>query len=96
MRRTSSPKAPSARSSSKRATSRWRKGFYYAIWLYNSPTSCVPLSKSSAVGSKHRLAGGSPLPSNAAEFHEMLLTQETNPKPTHPGPVVLRGPLSLT
>jgi hypothetical protein len=72
------------------------KGFYYAIWLYNSPTSFVPVTKSSAVNSKHRLEGISPLPSNAAEFHEVLLTKETNPKPKHPGPAVLRGPLKLT
>jgi sigma-70-like protein len=72
------------------------KGFYYAIWLYNSRTSFVPVTKSSAVNSKHRLEGISPLPSKAAEFHEVLLTRETSPRPTHPGPVVLRGPLSLT
>jgi hypothetical protein len=72
------------------------RGFYYAIWLYNSPTSFVPVTKSSAVNSKHRLEGISPLPTNAAEFHEVLLTKETSPKPTHPGPAVLRGPLSLS
>jgi hypothetical protein len=72
------------------------KGFYYAIWLYNSPTSFVPVTKSSAVNSKHRLEGISPLPTNAAEFHEVLLTKETSPKPAHPGPAVLRGPLNLT
>jgi len=72
------------------------KGFYYAIWLSNSPTSFVAVTKSSAVNSKHRLEGISPLPTNAAEFHEVLLTRETSPRPTHPGPVVLRGPLKLT
>ena len=72
------------------------RGFYYAIWLYNSPTSFVPVTKSSAVNSKHRLEGISPLPANAAEFHEVLLTRETSRRPTRPGPVVLRGPLSLT
>ncbi len=72
------------------------KGFYYAIWLYNSPTSALALSKSPAVGSTHRLAGGSLLPSNAGEFHEILLTRETNHHPTHPGRVVLEGAFSLT
>jgi hypothetical protein len=71
------------------------KGFYYAIWLYNSRTSFVPVTKSSAV-SKHRLEGISPLPSNAGEFHEVLLTTETSSHPKHPGHVVLRGPFSLT
>jgi hypothetical protein len=72
------------------------KGFYYAIWLYNSPTSALALSKSPSVGSTHRLAGGSLLPSNASEFHEILLTKETAAHPKHPGRVVLRGAFSLT
>ncbi len=71
------------------------KGFYYAVWLYNSRTSFLPVTKSSAVGSNHRLEGISPLPSNAGEFHEVLLTEETKPKPTRPGHIVLRGPFSL-
>jgi Sigma-70, region 4 len=71
------------------------KGFYYAIWLYNSPSNALPLSKSSAVGSSHKLAGGSALPSNAGDYREMLLTRETNPHPKRPGHVVLRGPFSL-
>jgi hypothetical protein len=72
------------------------KGFYYAIWLYNSPTSSLPLSKSPAVGATHRLAGGSLLPSSAGEYREILVTRETNPHPTHPGKVVLRGTFKLT
>jgi hypothetical protein len=69
--------------------------FYYAIWLYNSATSAKALSKSPPVGSSHKLAGGSALPSNAGEYHEILLTRETNSHPTHPGGVVLRGPFKL-
>jgi hypothetical protein len=72
------------------------KGFYYAIWLYNSPTSALPLSRSPAVGSTHRLAGGSLLPTKAGDYHEILLTRETNPHPKHPGHVILRGTFSLT
>jgi Sigma-70, region 4 len=72
------------------------KGFFYAIWLYNSHTSALPLSKSPAVGSTHRLAGGALLPSNAGEFREMLLTRETSSHPSHPGHVVLRGPFKLS
>ncbi|MGA2455271.1 MAG: sigma-70 region 4 domain-containing protein [Solirubrobacteraceae bacterium] len=71
------------------------KGFYYAIWLYNSPTSFMGLSKSAAVGSNHRLEGGSRLPSNAGEFHEVLLTRETSKAPRRPGHVLLRGPFKL-
>jgi|ERR1700733_688373 len=72
------------------------KGFYYAIWLYNSPTSALALSKSPSVGSTHRLAGGSLLPSTAGNYKEILLTKETTAHPAHPGRVVLRGAFSLT
>jgi hypothetical protein len=72
------------------------KGFYYAIWLYNSPSSALALSKSPAVGSTHRLAGGSLLPSAAGNYREILLTRETTAHPKRPGHVVLRGPFSLT
>jgi hypothetical protein len=71
------------------------KGFFYAIWLYNSPKSFEPLSKSPPVRSNKRLAGGALLPSNAGSYREMLLTRETNNRPKRPGRVILRGPFSL-
>jgi hypothetical protein len=71
------------------------RGFFYAIWLYNSPTSHQALSRSPPVGSNGRLEGGALLPANAGEFHRMLLTRETNNRPASPGPVVLSGPFSL-
>ena len=71
------------------------RGYYYAVWLYNSHKSALPLSKSPTVGSSHAFAGGSALPSDSGEFHEILLTKETKAHPTHPGLVVLRGPFSL-
>jgi hypothetical protein len=71
------------------------KGFYYAIWLYNSPSSNEPLSKSPSVGSNERLAGGALLPANAGNYREMLVTRETSGHPTHPGQIVLRGAFSL-
>ena len=71
------------------------KGFFYAIWLYNSPHHAEAVSKSPAVTSNKKLAGGALLPSNAAAYHTMLLTRETQTVPTHPGPVVLRGALNL-
>jgi Sigma-70, region 4 len=70
--------------------------FFYAIWLYNSHTSSVPLSKAPNVGSDHKLAGGALLPSNAGSYREILLTRETSTHPTHPGAVVLRGPFKLS
>ncbi|MCW3069552.1 MAG: hypothetical protein JWL67_2177 [Solirubrobacterales bacterium] len=71
------------------------KGFYYAIWLYNSPSSFEPLSRSPTVTSNERLAGGALLPSNAGNYHEMIVTRETASKPAKPGSIVLRGAFSL-
>jgi cytoskeletal protein RodZ len=70
-------------------------GFFYAVWLYNSATESLGLGRAPAVGSSGRLEGGLLLPSNASDYHEMLLTKETTTRPTHPGPVVLSGPFSL-
>jgi hypothetical protein len=71
------------------------KGFFYALWLYNSPTSHRPLSASPPVGSTHRLQGGALLPSDAASYHTVLLTRETSRTPSQPGQVVLSGAFSL-
>ncbi len=71
------------------------KGFFYVIWLYNSPSSSVALGRAPNVGSNGRMQGGSLLPSNAGAYHEILLTRETEEHPAHPGPVELSGPFSL-
>jgi hypothetical protein len=71
------------------------KHFFYAIWLYNSHTSALPLSKSPPVGKTHKLAGAALLPSNASSYREILLTRETSTRPKRPGHVVLRGAFNL-
>jgi hypothetical protein len=71
------------------------KGFFYAVWLYNSPTSHEPVSRGPDVGANGRMQGGALLPANAASYHTMLVTKETSTTPTHPGPVVLSGPFAL-
>jgi hypothetical protein len=71
------------------------KGFFYAVWLYNSARSYQPLSRSPAVGSNGRLQGGALLPANAGNYHTMLLTRETSTTPTHPGRIVLSGTFAL-
>jgi hypothetical protein len=70
-------------------------GFFYAVWLYNSPTSSAPLGKIPPVGSKGQAQGGALLPANAGDYHEILLTRETNSKATQPGQLVLSGAFSL-
>jgi hypothetical protein len=71
------------------------KGFFYAVWLYNSPTESKGVGRAPTVGSNGRLEGGLLLPSDASQYHEMLLTEETTTTPAHPGPVVLSGPFNV-
>ncbi len=70
-------------------------GFFYAVWLYNSPSSYEALSRAPDVGASGNVQGGALLPKDAGKFHTMLLTRETATKPTKPGPVVLRGAFAL-
>ena len=71
------------------------EGFFYAVWLYNSPSSHEALSKSPPVSSDGILQGGALLPANADQYHQILLTRETSDHPSKPGPIVLSGPFSL-
>jgi hypothetical protein len=70
-------------------------GFFYAVWLYNSPSSSTPLGRASNVGSDGRMQGGNPLPTNASLYHQLIVTRETSTHPSHPGPIVLRGTFAL-
>jgi len=71
------------------------KGFFYAVWLYNSPNSHEAVSKGPNVGANGRLQGGALLPADAGKYQKMLLTRETSTQPAQPGPVVLSGPFGL-
>lgn len=71
------------------------KGFFYAVWLYNSPSSFEALSRTPTVGSNGNVQGGALLPKDAGKYHTMLLTRETKSTPTSPGPIVLRGAFAL-
>jgi Sigma-70, region 4 len=71
------------------------KGFFYAVWLYNSPTSHEAVSSAPTVGSNGHLQGGALLPADAGKYHEMLLTRETSRQPSQPGPIVLKGAFAL-
>ncbi|MGA9876528.1 MAG: sigma factor-like helix-turn-helix DNA-binding protein [Solirubrobacteraceae bacterium] len=70
-------------------------GFFYAVWLYNSPSSSAPLGRAPSVSSTGRMEGGGPLPTNAGDYHQLIITRETSTHPTQPGPVVLRGSFAL-
>jgi hypothetical protein len=70
-------------------------GFFYAVWLYNSPTDAKPLGRAPTVSSTGAMEGGDPLPSDADHFHQLIVTRETSTNPSQPGPMVLTGPFSL-
>jgi hypothetical protein len=70
-------------------------GFFYAVWLYNSPSSSAPLGRAPSVGSNGRLEGGGPLPSNASDYAKLIVTHETSTHARTPGTIVLSGSFSL-
>jgi hypothetical protein len=70
-------------------------GFFYAVWLYNSPSSSAPLGRAPSVGADGRLEGGGPLPSSAGDYAKLIVTRETSTHATHPGTIVLNGPFAL-
>jgi hypothetical protein len=68
----------------------------YAVWLYNSPSDADRLGfVSPGVGTNGRLSTAGQLPSNASHFHQLIVTLETQSKPTQPGKIILAGPLHL-
>lgn len=70
-------------------------GFSYVVWLYNSATSAEALGRTPAVGSAGSVVAEGPLPTNAVNYHKLIITRETSNAPIHPGPIVLSGPLRL-
>jgi hypothetical protein len=70
-------------------------GFFYAVWLYNSPSDAEPLGRASNVSSNGRMEGGNPLPSNAGDYAKFIVTRETSTHPSQPGPTVLSGSFTL-
>lgn len=70
-------------------------GFFYAVWLYNSQSNSTPLGKAPTVNSNGRMEGGGPLPSNAGEYHKLIITRETSTDPKEPGPIVMTGAFGL-
>jgi hypothetical protein len=70
-------------------------GFFYAVWLYNSPSSSAALGRAPTVESDGRMEGGGPLPTNAGDYAKLIITRETSTHPSHPGPQVLSGSFAL-
>ena len=71
------------------------KGFAYAVWLYTPGGASKPLGFiSQAVGADGKASAASVLPSDAFSYKDLVVTEETASHPTHPGTIVLTGPLS--
>ncbi len=69
----------------------------YAVWLYNSDSDCKLIGfVDKRVGSDGRLETEGGLPTNASDYKEMLVTLETQQKPTKPGQIILEGSLKLS
>lgn len=66
----------------------------YAVWLYTSQSQAKFLGFARYV-SANRILGVLPtLPAGYDQFKEIVVTKEPVNKPTAPGPIYLRGPLS--
>lgn len=73
-------------------------GFAYAVWLYNSQTDAkllgfIPQQVTATGPTSGQAKAIAALPPNASRYREMVITRETAPKPTQPGPIVLVGQL---
>jgi hypothetical protein len=65
----------------------------YAVWLYNSASSFRFVGfVRNLVGKNGKLSAEGQLPAGAAAYHKLLITLETQSKPSAPGEVVLSGP----
>ena len=68
----------------------------YAVWLYKSATQARILGfVNPGVGSNGRLSTAGPLPTDAANYSQLLVTLETQASPKQPGKIVLQGNLTL-
>lgn len=70
-------------------------GFFYAVWLYTSPSRSAPLGRAPTVSSTGRMEGGGPLPTNAGSYQQLIITRETSTHPSRPGPIVMHGTFAL-
>ena len=69
----------------------------YAVWLYNSPGQAELLGfVNPGVGWSGRLSTAGPLRARAPQYHELLVTLETQSKPKAPGTIVLQGQVTLS
>lgn len=67
----------------------------YEVWLYRAPSRFEKLGfVSPAVGKAGTFSDARRLPADASRYRQLIVTTETAQKPTHPGPVLLRGTIT--
>ncbi|MFZ0041766.1 MAG: hypothetical protein WAK93_10700, partial [Solirubrobacteraceae bacterium] len=68
----------------------------YAVWLYNTPHAARLLGFiNHHRGHAGTLTTSGMLPANAGRYRQILITLETQPRPTTPGKIILNAPLRL-
>jgi hypothetical protein len=69
----------------------------YAVWLYNSPSDSHLLGFiNPGVTANGKLQTQGALPTNASHYKQLLVTLETQAKPSGPGRIVLKGALTIS
>ena len=68
---------------------------FYAIWLYTSPSNAQFLGfpDPQPSGEQGRIETGFALPAEASRYRRLIVTRETEEKPSQPGTIVLSGEL---
>lgn len=67
---------------------------FYAIWLYSSADKAKFLGFPNPQPTKDgRMETGFPLPEDAGQYTDLIVTRETQEQPKQPGTIVLRGKL---
>lgn len=72
-----------------------REGAAYGVWLYTSPSKAQFIGFTPLVETNGKLQAAFQLDKDTDSFGEVLLTRETQDKPTEPGTILLRGPLQI-
>jgi hypothetical protein len=72
------------------------KNNFYAVWLYNSPSQYEIVGYvNPGVGANGQLQTTGPLPTDAAKYGQLVVALQTKAQPKPPGPIVLKGKLTL-
>jgi hypothetical protein len=72
------------------------RGWAYSVWMYTSPKNARFIGfPTKLVGKNGVLEVAFQLPKDTKNYNEVLITRETAERPTRPGTIVLRGPLTV-